>query len=233
MNDVINSMWWGDSLGLLGLLTVNSFHAHGHPFHLWLYEDVSVPDFVVKRDASEIMPSKELFQYHNICPNPGGNKTGAADIFRLKLLHETGGWWVDMDVTCLKPFDVSEDYFFRSHWKCLTVGNAFKVPPRSQFTSMCYQEYCKQLNEDNTDWHLSTQIMSDCVIECGLRKFIRHGVANQDNHQEMYLYTHIQDQFPEAWMLMHWCNSHWLFDDFNPRSAFGRLVEEYISPKLL
>src|SRR6185312_16640543 len=33
-----------------------------------------------------------------------GSLAGFSNFFRYKLLLENGGWWVDMDTVCLRPF---------------------------------------------------------------------------------------------------------------------------------
>jgi len=33
-----------------------------------------------------------------------------SNLFRYRLLYETGKWWADTDMVCLRPFDFSEPY---------------------------------------------------------------------------------------------------------------------------
>jgi len=33
-----------------------------------------------------------------------------SDLFRYSVLHQMGGWWSDLDVVCLKPFDFDDPY---------------------------------------------------------------------------------------------------------------------------
>jgi len=222
-------MWWGDPLGVLELLTLHSFHEHGHEFHLWTYEDLKVPDFVVVRDANEIMPIDSLFCYNNVMDSgvEKGSKTGAADIFRAKMLYELGGWWVDMDVTCLKPFEIKNSYFFRHHWSNLTVGNAIKVPPKSHVMKMCYERYSKELNSENTDWHKSTRILSECVYDCKLSGCVKYGFANLDHSEELEEYIKTDCKLPPMWMMIHWCNSCVDLDEMHRDSALFNLLSKY------
>ena len=39
---------------------------------------------------------------------------GFSNYFRYKLLLERGGWWVDLDTVCLKPFDFDDEFVFSS-----------------------------------------------------------------------------------------------------------------------
>ena len=102
----IRSLWIGDSLSPVERLTATSFIQHGHPFHLYTYHDIaSVPSGVQIFDANSIIPEREIFLSH-------GSYAHFADWFRWKLLKQLGGFWVDMDVVCLRPFAFQEDVIF-------------------------------------------------------------------------------------------------------------------------
>lgn len=94
MSIPFQSFWYGDPLGPRERVCLASFVQRGHPFHLYCYEPLSVPDGVELKDASEICSEDEVVHYDA--------ETSAvaafADLFRYKLLYEKGGWWVDMDV---------------------------------------------------------------------------------------------------------------------------------------
>src|SRR5580698_9560242 len=96
----IQSLWVGDRLSAMEQLAIKSFLFHGHPFHLYVYQATEgIPEGTIVQDANEILPATSIFKYseHN-------SYAGFANFFRYKLLVERGGWWVDMDVICLKPF---------------------------------------------------------------------------------------------------------------------------------
>jgi mannosyltransferase OCH1-like enzyme len=61
------------------------------------------------RDASEILPAARIFKYREY-----DTYAGFANFFRYKLLLERGGWWVDLDVVCLKSFRFLSEYVFAS-----------------------------------------------------------------------------------------------------------------------
>jgi hypothetical protein len=108
-NRIVHGLWIGETLGKMELLTLRSFVRYGHEFHLWLYDDIAtpLPAGVVVQDASEIIPRKAVFQRAETDFETGVGKGsyGApfSDLFRYKLLYEKGGYWADMDVTCLRP----------------------------------------------------------------------------------------------------------------------------------
>jgi hypothetical protein len=98
----IQSLWIGRPLSTIERLCINSFLQNGHPFHLYIYQSVqNVPEGVILKDANEILSSDLIYQ----SPDGWGKGSYApfADLFRLELLRQRGGWWVDMDVICLQP----------------------------------------------------------------------------------------------------------------------------------
>lgn len=106
---VVQSLWIGDALSKVEQISINSFLRNGYEFHLYTYSPISnIPQDVVIKDAREILPENEIFK-------PYGT---FSDLFRYKLLLDKGGWWVDLDAVCLKPFDFDRFYVFGklSHW---------------------------------------------------------------------------------------------------------------------
>ena len=90
-------------------LSIQSFLANGHEFHLYTYRAMEgIPEGTVRRDANEILPASRVFRDQDI-----GSFSGFADLFRYKLLLERGGWWVDLDIVCLKPLPAPhQEYVF-------------------------------------------------------------------------------------------------------------------------
>ena len=43
-----------------------------------------------------------------------GSLAAFSNLFRYKLLLERGGWWVDTDVICLRPFRVRDELVIAS-----------------------------------------------------------------------------------------------------------------------
>ncbi len=91
-------------------LCIKSFLAHGHAFHLYVYDDVhGVPSGTILHRADEVINRSRIFTYTG-----NGSVAGFANMFRYKLLLDRGGWWVDLDTVCLRPFQFSEEYVFAS-----------------------------------------------------------------------------------------------------------------------
>ena len=67
---------------------------------VYSYDRLDLPEGVILRDASEVVPRSLLFYFDN----PKTWKPDLApfaDYFRLKLLVEKGGWYCDVDTVCL------------------------------------------------------------------------------------------------------------------------------------
>lgn len=122
MPDIIQSMWIGPRLTAMEQMCIKSYLHHGHPFHLYVYQDTAdVPDGTVIMDANKIVDGSRVFTYEG---SGFGRKSyaGFADVFRYRLLLERGSWWVDTDSICLKPFDFVTEFVFSSE-----VGNPIHV----------------------------------------------------------------------------------------------------------
>lgn len=102
----VNGLWIGE-LGPIQKLSMSSFLKQGHKYILWTYNKLKgVPKGVIVKDANEILDKKYIFRHWS------GNLATFADIFRYKLLHERGGWWVDLDLVSLKPLPRDIKYFY-------------------------------------------------------------------------------------------------------------------------
>src|SRR3954454_16532370 len=106
----IQGLWVGPRLSVVERLSIASFLHHGHNYHLFTYGPVEgLPAGAVLEDARSILPESMIFQYRE-----HASYAGFLDLFRYKVLLERGGWWVDTDPVCLRPFDFDEPYVFGS-----------------------------------------------------------------------------------------------------------------------
>lgn len=234
-NDIINGLWIGNTLSSLELITINSFIANGHIFRLWVYEPIAtpLPKGVIISDASEIIPADKIFRYkHNNQFGHGKNSlAGFSDLFRYKLLYEKGGWWVDMDVTCLKHFDFEADYVFRNHHKLLMVGNIMKCPQGSELMLHCYEEALTQVNAENRDWMLPIKILNTNIKKLGLEKHITV-LSNKDSWYDIRKFFGKEMNLPTHWYALHWNNEELGRNSVNKaahvaNSLYGKLIAKY------
>lgn len=92
----------------MGQLGVQSFLNQGAAYHLYCYDHVSeVPKGTILKDAAAILPREQVFPYKD--GFGAGSYSAGSNYFRYKLLLDQGGWWVDTDVVCLRPFDFAAE----------------------------------------------------------------------------------------------------------------------------
>src|SRR5262245_34843930 len=170
MRDIIQGLWIGPELSTMEQLSIASFLANGHSYHLYCYGGVkNIPHGAVVKDASEILPSSAIFQYRL-----HASYSGFSNFFRYKLLLERGGWWADMDLVCLKPLDFEEEYVFSSEMdKGVEVINcgAIKAPPRSGVMDYAWSE-CQSKDPAQITWgETGPRLMAQAVTAHGLEHF--------------------------------------------------------------
>lgn len=189
-NHVIQGMWLGEPLSTLEQLCMKSFMANGHEFHLYVYDELQgIPEGVVVKDANEIVPRERIKEFRWFA--------GFSDFFRYSLMLKKGGWYVDMDVICLRPFDFTSEYVFASSG-CMSykydykplpipdryvykpdhfVGDAYiKAPANSALMSYC----CKLIEEDTRKGtsgipydELGPRLFKKAVVKFGLEKYVQ------------------------------------------------------------
>ena len=122
----IQSMWIvkpGVPFSTMEKLCMKSFLTNDHPFHLYLYDPVEgVPEGVILEDANDIVP-RTLIDHFNY-------RAQFSDLFRYRLVHAMGGWWVDMDIVCLRPFVFDAETVVSGADGCIH-NSPFKAPKGS------------------------------------------------------------------------------------------------------
>ena len=137
---VMQALWVGGRLSKLEQLCVRSFLSHGHPFHLYTYGQVAdVPTGATIMDANAILPQTKVFQHRR--GEERGSYTGFSDWFRWELLYRRGGWWVDMDLVCLHPFDFKQEIFFMYDYDASAHNGLMKFPAGHRLPSL-FAENC-------------------------------------------------------------------------------------------
>jgi Glycosyltransferase sugar-binding region containing DXD motif/Alpha 1,4-glycosyltransferase conserved region len=131
LNQLIQSLWIGRKLSAMERLSIASFLANGHEYHLYVYDEIeNAPQGTVLKAADQIVPESMIFQYKN---HP--SHAGFSNFFRYKLLLSKGGWWADTDVVCLKPFAFEDPYVFASErvgGQQVPTTAVLKTPPGSE-----------------------------------------------------------------------------------------------------
>ncbi len=116
---VIASFWYGSDLSWIEELCIRSFLDHGHRFVLYVAEDLDgIPEGTEVREAAEIMWPPPF----DITDNDRVKVAVFSDIFRIRMIQETGFIWVDPDAYCVRPFDFQTPYVFSAYGKDVPNG---------------------------------------------------------------------------------------------------------------
>jgi hypothetical protein len=172
--DIVQSLWIGPSLPPMQALSIRSFLACGHEYHLYTYQDVNgVPRGTRICDAAAILPRESIFCYRD---GFGKGTYGAfSDLFRYKLVFERGGWWVDTDLVCLEPFDFADALVFATeHEDDLTLQTAscaFKSPAKSDYLDYCLK-VCESKDKNEIRWsEIGPYLLGEAIGRFGLQGY--------------------------------------------------------------
>jgi hypothetical protein len=152
-------------------LAVRSFLQNGHEFYLFAYDTIDdVPPGTTVCEAREIFPRERVFSYQHGFGK--GSYSAFSNLFRYQLLLERGGWWVDTDVVCLRPFDFDGEYVFASeHNDDFTVNAAtcvVKAPARSPLLQYCV-DVCLARGKEEIKWgDLGPSLLEEAIARFAL-----------------------------------------------------------------
>jgi len=225
-NNPIQSLWIGTALSPMEIMCIRSYITNGHDFHLYLYDKVlNIPEGTIIKDANEIIPQNEIYV------DSFGGYVNFSNIFRYTLLYKLGGWWVDMDVCCLKPFDFDSEYVFRSHHDFPVVGNIMKCPAGSELMNICYTEAISQVDSGNKNWNKPIEILNNNIRKLGLESNIV-SISNADNWRLVRKLIRSGRKIPDSWFAIHWINEEWRANHIDRKaikckSTLGRLLIKY------
>ena len=170
--DPIQALWVGSRLSNLEKLSLASFVANGHTVHLYAYEDIDgVPAGVTMLDGREILPESAIFSYGPEADFAEGSLAAFANLFRYKLLYERGGWWIDADMVCLKPFDMDSSYVFGCEYAETINCAVMRVPRGSRLASSLY-EAASAKGRSVRFGDTGPKLLSAKVAEFGLERFV-------------------------------------------------------------
>ena len=124
MHETIQMMWTGPHLPKMQRYCLDSFIRNGHPIELYTYHGCDyVRDGITILDAHDILPREKVFT--PVIGDKIGNLSTFSDLFRYTLLAQKGGWWVDTDTYCLRPFNYTRKHLMTFdaqtyHWLVTT-----------------------------------------------------------------------------------------------------------------
>jgi hypothetical protein len=123
----INFLWIGDRLGEVSAACLRSFVRHGYRVVLHCYDrPADTPKGVELFQASKLMKPNEIVRYKKT-----GGLSLSGNIYRLRILREGMGTYVDADIYCLRP--LPEDKYLLGFERDNHVNNAvLRMPPDSK-----------------------------------------------------------------------------------------------------
>lgn len=227
---VIQGLWVGDRLPVMQQLSVASFLANGHDFHLYAYSELAnVPRGAVLKDAAEIIPQSEVFKNARF-----STFAAFSDFFRYKLLLDRGGWWADVDMVCLRPFEFEDPFVFSSeHELALEQTNTgvIKAPPGSDVIAYAW-ESCNKKDKAKLAWdEVGPTLLREAVRKFGLQRFVRPAIAFCP--LPSYLWKSVlspseQFRFQASTFAIHLWHELWRREDFDINATYapGCLYEQ-------
>jgi len=221
-NNNIQSLWIGKELSVMEIMCIKSYLFHGHPFDLYVYDNVkNIPEGTTIKDGNLIIPQKEIFI------DDFGGHVNFSNKFRYMLLYKKGGWWVDMDTVCLKPFDFKEDFIFasESHDSFSRVGvntTYIKSLPGAKFLKDCL-DFLDVRGSENIHWgELGVNLISRMIFRNGLGKYAQPVVTfcpvSINKISSFFDETGIY--LPEESYALHWWHSIWFNAGINKNGSF-------------
>jgi hypothetical protein len=216
-NRVVEGLWIGENLGIFEQLCIISFMRKGHIFHLYTYGNLKgVPKGCVIKNASDILPKEEIF-YYSEHQSLSGKRTPVAfsNMFRYKMLYDNGGYWVDMDMICRKPFNFKESYVFSSerdgNGNQVVNAGVLKCPVKSEFALYCYN-VCLQKDKTTIKWgEIGPALVNDGINHYGLGKFVKppDAFCPIDINQINTILDPYSATMEKSWYSIHLWNEIW------------------------
>lgn len=185
-------------------LGLRSFEEHGFKNVLYTYNSNLKADCEI-RDLNEMLPESEVFYYKNL--GEQFKYGGITERIKAEMCHKLGGWQIDLDVTCLQPFELNQQYVFRPH-KLGIVANIIKTQAYSDFTRY-YLEWTKTIDENSADYENSIRGLYPACVFLNLKHFIVDERIFGRDEDEWYVpflennnYSPSNDR-----VLIHWCDA--------------------------
>jgi hypothetical protein len=219
-------------------LSIASFLANGHPYHLYTYDDLTgIPNGTELRDASRVLPASAIFEYCDY-----KSYSGFSNWFRYELLFRNGGWWCDLDVVCLRPFRFRADYVFSSehsaHGGETLASGVIKAPAKSQLMKSL-SNVCRSKDRTCIRWgETGPSLLHDAVRRSGLERHVRPAIAfNPVPYYQwpLLLSNDASNLFGRASYSVHLWHELWRRTgvnkdaSFSPESCYEQLKRKYLT----
>jgi hypothetical protein len=222
-------------------LSISSFLAHGHEYHLYTYGEVGgVPNGAVLRNAEEILPKEAVFQYQE---HP--SYAGFSNFFRYRLLLRKGGWWVDTDVVCVKPFTFAAPYVFAAEGSQegeVAASAVIKAPAGSEIMAFNWHICLSCADPARAVWgQFGPRLMARAIGKFGLGEYLQGAAVfcpiGYDDWEALLSPGELV--FSEQTHAVHLWNEMWRrsgFDksaEYDPNCIYEKLKRQYLSRDLV
>ncbi|RZJ89170.1 MAG: hypothetical protein EOO20_11675 [Chryseobacterium sp.] len=227
-NKIVNSLWISDSIGLIQKICYNSYYEKKHLVHLYSYGTIdNLPSHVILKDANKIIPEKMIFKdFRN-------SYATFSDWFRIKLLYDLGGWWVDSDTVCIRPFVIDDEYVFATEvvdasGKVEICNAVIKMPKHSGIGNAILRDIETTLEKKTHNsifWtEIGAQLISANINEFGLTDFITAPEVFCPINYFDFKSFFSDDNFEissETYGVHLW-NKMWEWDEIDPSKSFSK-----------
>lgn len=163
------SLWVGRPLNKIEITCLSSFIYHGHGFKLFVYDmNLKVPEGVQKLDANQIISSDKIFKTDN-------SYGPFADMFRYKMIQQTGLTWTDTDNICLQRKWKFGQYLFGMQGgpHKLVANGILRSPKDSDFINELV-DISQLYNKKHIKWgEIGPQLVTEKIKEYKLEKYIQ------------------------------------------------------------
>jgi hypothetical protein len=165
----IQTLWVGP-MNELVYACLTSFVSVGHPVHLYSYGDILDAPLGVRIFSADDIVSEKILQ-RNVKGEGRGSYAAFSDLFRLSLLYKLGGWWVDTDVYCMRPFVANNSYVFAAEHD--SVGTCVIHAPASSDILGEALEKMRSIPIKNVSWTEYKDIYAESVFNSGFSGLIQ------------------------------------------------------------
>lgn len=233
-NRTISGLWIGNSLSILEQASIKSFLKQGHEFNLYTYETVkNIPAGTTVKDAEKVLSKKSIFTYDTNGEFGHGSYASFANLFRYLLLFNSGGWWSDLDVICLSPWNIPQRIVIYSEYLNSIVSpmaTVLKFPPLHEAMHSCYAYSLKHAGKKQ-HWGQTGSVLLKASVKAfhlqdSLATPVWFGWVNSYNAKERLF---AGEEIPEQVYGVHlfrqyWKENKWTLKSFNEKSLVKNLL---------
>lgn len=236
MNDKVQSFWFGTTMSTMERLCISSFLKNGYSVDIYAYDEIqNLPVGVNLMDANFILDKQLIFF------DSSGGIAAFSDWFRYKLLYVKGGWWIDLDVICLRPFDIIDDYCFAtenfgSNYETGITCCVIKSPKAAEFLKVILDHIHTFGDYQNIKWGQFGPFLIDSVLKKFDSKMFIKPVKTfcPIDWTEMAILTTEQRTLPVDSLAIHMWNNLWRINNIDKEATYHRnSIYEQLKSKYL